>query len=269
MSDMILTAGTKVKFGAISTSLYPIFRHGITAESVRQEFQLGEEVQPMSVGIYVGELMAYYAACAAFCNATSALHAANQEVLSMFVKQLQNAHGEKPKMPELEAIAAQTGLPIVLEIALEEDCLLQADDHFIDDENADKSWKLWRSGSLIRPNGIPASWIKQFYFPRLLDYKDVGSAKNPRVLEQTTDSALMVGGLMQSWHKDTPGDLLVAFKKQYGRINFSQVSHFDETALERFFNLNAMIDPATRLLNQMTIWQDIDALAKKQEIPLS
>ena len=83
------------------------------------------------------------------------------------------------------------------------------------------------------------------------------------------DSALMVGGLMQSWHKDTPGDLLLAFKKQYGRINFSQISNFDETALERFFNLNAMIDPATRLLNQMTIWQDIDALAKKQEIPLS
>jgi hypothetical protein len=78
----------------------------------------------------------------------------------------------------------------------------------------------------------------------------------------------MVGGLMQSWHKDTPGDLLLAFKKQYGRINFSQSSNFDETALERFFNLNAMLDPATRLLNQMTIWQDIDALAKKQEIPL-
>jgi hypothetical protein len=268
MSEFILIAGTKVKFGTISTALYPIFRHGIAAATVRQGFQLGDELDHTSTGIYVGELMAYYAACAAFCNATSALHAANQDVLSMFVKQLQNAHGEKPRMPELEDIAAQAGLPVVLEITLEEDCLLQADDHFIDDENADKSWKLWRSGSLLRPNGIPASWIKQFYFPRLLDYKDVGSAKNPRVLEQTTDSALMVGGLMQSWHKDTPGDLLLAFKKQYGRINFSQVSNFDETALERFFNLNAMLDPATRLLNQMTIWQDIDALAKKQEIPL-
>jgi len=71
------------------------------------------------------------------------------------------------------------------------------------------------------------------------------------------------------WHKDAPGDLLAAFRKQYGRINFSQRSNFDETSLERFFNLNAMIDPATRLLNQMTIWQDIDALAKKQGIALS
>ena len=268
MSEFILTAGTVVKFGTISTALYPIFRHGIPADTARQGFQHSDEAQPLSTGMYVGELMAYYAACAAFCNATSALHAANQDVLSQFVTQLQNAHGEKPRMPELEEIAVQTGLPVVLEITLEEDCLLQADDHFIEDGNADKSWKLWRSGSLRRPTGIPASWIKKFYFPRLLDYRDVGSAKNPRVLEQTTDSALLVGGLMQSWHKDTPGDLLLAFKKQYGRINFSQSSNFDETALERFFNLNAMLDPATRLLNQMSIWQDIDALAKKQEIPL-
>ena len=268
MSKFILTAGTKVKFGSISTALYPIFRHGIPADTLRQGFQHGAETQAISNGIYIGELMAYHAACAAFCNATSALHAANQDVLSRFVNQLQNAHGEKPQIPELEDIAAQAGLPVVLEITLEEDCLLKADDHFVDDNDADKSWKLWRSGSLTRASGIPANWIKQFYFPRLLDYRDVGSSKNPRVLEQTTDSALMVGGLMQSWHKYTPGDLLLAFKKQYGRMNFSQTSNFDETALERFFNLNAMLDPATRLLNQMTIWQDIDALAKKQEIPL-
>ena len=62
--------------------------------------------------------------------------------------------------------------------------------------------------------------------------------------------------------------MLFRSKKQYGRLNFSQSSSFDETALERFFNLSAMLDPATRLLNQMTLWQDISALAKKQEIPL-
>ena len=267
MSKFILSAGTVVKFGTISTALYPILRHGIPADTPRPGFQEGDEAKPESKGVYVGELMAYFAACANFCSATSALHAQNQEVLSQFVNALQSAHGEKPRMPELEDIASQAGLPVVLEITLEEDCLLQADDQFVDDD-AEKSWKLWRSGSLTRPGGIPANWIKKFYFPRLLDYRDVTSGKNARLLEQTTDSALMVGGLMQSWHKDTPGDLLLAFKKQYGRINFSQSSAFDETALERFFNLNAMLDPATRLLNQMTIWQDVDALAKKQEIPL-
>jgi hypothetical protein len=267
MSEFILTAGTVVKFGTISTALYPILRNGIAPDTPREGFQEGRETLP-SNGIYVGELMAYFSACGAFCNATSTLHAANETVMSRFVQLLQGAHGEKPVMPELEDIAAQAGLPVILEIVLEEDCALQADDQFIPDGNAEKSWKLWRSGTLTRAGGIPASWIKKFYFPRLLDYRDVGNGRNTRLLEQTTDSALMVGGLMQSWHKDTPGDLLLAFKKQYGRINFSQSSAFDDTALERFFNLSAMLDPATRLLNQMTIWQDIDALAKKQEIPL-
>ncbi len=268
MSEFKLAAGSVVKFGTISTNLYPILRHGIPENTVRQGFAEGITIGVEPVGIHVGELMAYFAACAEFCNATSALHAENQDVLAQFVEALQNAKGEKPRIPALEEIALQAGLPVVLEIVLEEDCLLLADTHFIDDENAEKSWKLWRSANLSRAEGVPASWIKKFYFPRLLDYRDVVTARNPRVLEQTTDSALMVGGLMQSWHKDTPGDLLQAFRKQYGRINFSQSSAFDETALERFFNLNAMLDPATRLLNQMSIWQDVDALAKKQEIPL-
>lgn len=267
MSEFILTAGSVVKFGTISSALYPIFRHGIAPDTPREGFQEGRETLP-TAGIYVGELMAYFSACGAFCNATSTLHGAHEEIMSRFVQQLQSAHGEKPVMPELEEIAAQAGLPIILEITLEEDCVLLADEQFIADGNAEKSWKLWRSGTLTRAGGIPANWIKKFYFPRLLDYRDVASGRNTRVLEQTTDSALMVGGLMQSWHKDTPGDLLLAFKKQYGRINFSQSGNFDETGLERFFNLSAMLDPATRLLNQMTIWQDVDALAKKQEIPL-
>lgn len=266
MTNFKLAAGSIVKYGDISTALYPILRHGIAADAPRHGFQ--PDAPASAPGVAVGELMAYFAACAAFCNATSALHHAHQQVLGKFVAALQDSHGDKPQMPELEQIGAAAGLPVVLEIQLEEDCVLLADEHFVGATEAEKSWKLWRSGALQREGGIPAAWIKKFYFPRLLDYRDVGSARNPRMLEQTTDSALMVGGLMQSWHKDTPADLLQAFRKQYGRINFSQSSSFDETALERFFNLNAMLDPATRLLNQMTIWQDIDALAKKQQIPL-
>jgi hypothetical protein len=267
MSEFKLAAGSHVKFGCISTQLYPILRQGLAADMPRQGFQ-EEEGQPAR-GIMVGELMAYFAACAAFCKATSNLHHEHQQVLGEFVNALQSQHGEKPQMPELENIATGAGLPVILEIELGEDCVLAADTHFVSGNEAEKSWKLWRSGALLREGGIPAAWIKRFYFPRLLDYRDVTSSRSPRSLEQTTDTALMVGGLMQSWHKDTPSDLLHAFRKQYGRINFSQHSSFDETALERFFNLNPMLDPATRLLNQMTIWQDIDALAKKQEIPLA
>lgn len=267
MSEFRLAAGSTVKFGCTTSQLYPALRHGLAKEIPAQGFSdTGNQSPP---GVMVGELMAYFAACAGFCNATSQLHHAHQGVLSAFVQALQEQHGRKPEMPELEAIAHQAGLPVVLEITLEQDCVLLADPHFVAEGEAEKSWKLWRSGALQTTDGIPAAWIRHFYFPRLLDYRDIGTARNPRMLEQTTDAALMVGGLMQSWHKDTPADLLNAFQKQYGRVNFSQRSPFNETALERFFNLHAMLDPATRLLNQMTLWQDIDALAKKQNIPLA
>ena len=273
MSEFKLAAGSVVKLGAITTQLYPILRNGLSANTPAHQFQTNADgalsKKADTPGVQIGELMAYFSACAAFCNNTSEIHHQHQDAMARFVGALQDQRGTKPVMPELEDIAHQAGLPIVLEIVLEEDCVLLADSHFVSETEPEKSWKLWRSGYLQRADGIPAHWIKQFYFPRLLDYRDVTSARNPRSLEQTTDTALMVGGLMQYWHKDTPGDLLAAFKKQYGRINFSQRSNFDETSLERFFNLSAVIDPATRLLNQMTIWQDIDALAKKQGIELS
>ncbi|MBY0572709.1 MAG: hypothetical protein K2P84_03420 [Undibacterium sp.] len=272
MPSFVLPQGSIVKFGCISTSLYSYLRHGIPSTIARDGLPVTENATENATemkGIYIGELMAYFSACSAFARNASEVHVQHQAVLKEFVASLQRLTGEKPVMHELENIATQVGLPVILEIMLAEDCEVQADGHFEPEDKADKSWKLWRSVVLQRESGVPASWIKHFYFPRLLDYRDVGSAKNLRVLEQTTDSALMVGGLMQAWHKDAPGDLLLAFKKQYGRMNFSQSLSFDETNLERFFNLNGMLDPATRLLNQMTIWQDVDALAKKQGITLA
>lgn len=270
MSVYVLPKGTLIKVGSLSTSLYPFFDKGIPENLPRIGLQAQTEAEAFteSQGIYVGELMAYFAAAAEFSKDTAEVYAEHEEVLGRFVQHLQTVRGKKPLMDGLESVASQIGLPIVLEIELAEDCEVSADTHFENLDNSEKSWKLWRSVVLKRAGGIPASWIKKFYFPRLLDYRDLGMTKNPRMLEQTIDSALMVGGLMQVWHKDAPADLLMAFKKQYGTINFSQSMVFNATSLERFFNLNSMIDPATRLLNQMTIWQDLDALAKKQEIPL-
>jgi hypothetical protein len=212
--------------------------------------------------------MAYFAAAAEFCKCTAEVYAAHEQVLDDFVQRLQTVRGQKPHMDGLEAVSIEIGLPVVLEIMLEEDCEVFADLHFEDADHSEKSWTHWRSVTLKRAGGIPSNWIKKFHFPRLLDYRDLGSSKNPRMLEQTIDSALMVGGLMQAWHKDSPADLLLAFRKQYGSINFSQSLSFEANSLERFFNFNSMLDPATRLLNQMTIWQDVDALAKKQGISL-
>lgn len=270
MNAYVLPKGSIVKIGAISTSLYSFLNQGVPANLPRVGLQTQIESQALtqSEGIYVGELMAYFAAAAEFCQSTAEVYAVHEELLGEFVQQLQTVRGKKPLLEGLEKVATQIGLPVVLDIELAEDCEVYADTHFEDAENSEKSWKLWRSVVLKRADGIPANWIKRFYFPRLLDYRDLGSVKNPRMLEQTIDTALMVGGLMQAWHKDTPADLLLAFKKQYGNMNFSQSLPFDASGLEKFFNFNSMIDPATRLLNQMTIWQDLDALAKKQNIPL-
>jgi hypothetical protein len=268
MTSFILPKGSVVKLGTISTSLYPFLRNGIPANLPRTGLRFEGEQTPATDGLYIGELMAYFSACAAFCQSTSDLYVEHETVLGAFVEQLQSRRGIKPQISNLEAISAQVGLPVVLEIVLAEDCEVLADTHFENADNAAKSWNLWRSVRLNRAQGIPPEWIKKFHFPRLLDYRDLAVAKNPRMLEQTIDCALMVGGMMQSWHKDTPGDLLLAFKKQYGKTNFSQSMNFDEVSMERFFNLNGMLDAATRLLNQMTLWQDIDALAKKQGIPL-
>lgn len=268
MTSFVLPKGTVVKLGTVSTCLYPYFRQGIPDSLPRAGLQLVGAGQVPELGVYIGELMAYFSACAAFAQQTSDVHHEHQEVLECFVDALHGAPGVKPQMSELESIAQMVGLPVVLEIELAEDCRVSADVHFETESQSEKSWKLWRSVLLAREGGIPAAWIKRFYFPRLLEFRDVATVRSARVLEQTTDSALMVGGLMQAWHKDAPGDLLLAFKKQYGRVNFSQQAQFDENSLERFFNLNAMLDPATRLLNQLMIWQDVDALAKKQGIPL-
>jgi hypothetical protein len=271
MNEFILPKGTLVKFGCVSTSLYTFLRNGIPTDIARTNLQLKSKKEDKTLpikktGIYVGELGAYFDACAEFCDQTIHVHAKHEDVLKKLITELKNNYGVKPKIDELENISAEIGMPIVIEIELKEDCVVKADTHYTDVNNAEKSWKLWRSVIINRYDGIPASWIQRFYFPRLLEFKDVSEGNNARVTEQTTDSALMVGGLMQAWYKDTPGDLLFAFKKQYGRINFSQSMNFNENSLERFFNLNSMIDPATRIINQMNIWQDVSALASKQGI---
>lgn len=271
MSAYLLPKGTVVKVGTVTTSLYSFLNEGVPENLPRVGLasQVTSTSFSNSEGIYVGELMAYFTAAAEFCKSTADAYAAHDQIFDEFVQKLQTARGQKPQMDGLEAVSMQIGLPIVLEIMLEEDCEVLSDIHFEDADHIEKSWKHWRSVVLKRTGGIPASWIKKFYFPRLLEYRDLSSSKNPRMLEQTIDSALMVGGLMQVWHKDSPADLLMAFRKQYGNINFSQSLLFDAISIERFFNFNSMLDPATRLLNQMTIWQDLNALAKKQEISLS
>jgi hypothetical protein len=267
MTAFTLPAGTIVKYGCTSTALPQLIEQGIHASQIRQGLPSSEGQSKSN--IYIGELMAYFASCAAFCAETSQFHADHQEIMLNFVDALQNSGRQRPNHIDFGDIANHAGLPIVLEIELGQDCEIDADTHFTSEAEAEKSWKLWRSASLKTIKTIPSAWIKRFYFPRLLEYRNLSGEKNPRGAEQTSDSALLVGGMMQAFHKDTPGELLVAFKRHYGRMNFSQSMPFDAEHVQRYFKLNAIQDPATRLLNQLTLWQDIEALAKKQDMTLA
>jgi hypothetical protein len=267
MAIFTLPAGTVVKYGCTSTALTQLLEHGIRPSVVRQGLSTTDT--PTNATIYIGELMAYFASCAAFCAETSEFHAKHQDIMLNFVEHLQSAGRSRPSHIDFGTIADEAGLPIVLEIELAQDCEIAADTHFTSDTEAEKSWKLWRSAAIKNIDSIPSAWIKRFYFPRLLEYRNLTDEKNARGVEQTSDCALLVGGMMQAFHKDTPGELLVAYKQHYGRINFSQSMPFDAEHVARYFKLNAMQDPATRLLNQLSLWQDIDALAKKQNMSLA
>ena len=267
MKEFVLKKGSVVHFGTISNHLESFFRDGIP-ESLSREGNPTPAGMPSEPQLFVGELMAYFSACAAFGGRTSQVHGANQSVLNRFIELVKFQVGQKPEIPGLTSIAAEIGLPVVLEIELQEDCTIVADTHFEPSENAENSWKNWKSAILKRSGGIPSFWIKRCYFPRLLDFRDLGTGRHQRIVEQTSDAALMVGALMQSWHRDAPSELLHAYRQQNGRSHFSQSFPWALDAIEQFFHLNSMKDPATRILNQMTLWQDVDLLAKKQGIPL-
>ena len=140
MSAYVLPKGTVVKVGTISTSLYSFLNNGIPENLPRVGLQSQVELPAFSKseGIYVGELMAYFAAAAEFCQSTAEVFAAHEELLSQFVERLQNVRDQKPLMEGLEAVSMKIGLPIVLEIVLDEDCEVHADGHFENLEQGEK-----------------------------------------------------------------------------------------------------------------------------------
>lgn len=260
MSDFLLAQGSIVKTAILSTELAQLLEHGLG----------GDPQAPQSGAIAIGELSTYYRAGQLFSKHLQQLHTDNQDLLANFVGQLQAAPGQLPASldPALAAVAAQAAFPVILEIELAQNCRLQADDHYAPG-SPETSWKTWRSGWLELPEGrLPAGWVRRFYFPRLIDFRAAANARSGRNKEQSTDVALVTGGYMQFHHKDAPGGLLAAFQRHYGRINFSQSLNFDAAGVNRFETLHALQDSACRLMNQMSLWQDLLAMTQKQKIDL-
>jgi hypothetical protein len=253
MSTQQLGAGSVVRFGCTTRQLSAILQHGIPENEA---------------GIPVGELMAYHAAAMAFYHDTLASHAAHEDLLKQFADFLQANPGKVPAM-DLTPAAELASLPVVIDIRLEEACNVIADTHFVPDGSAEQSWKQWFSVRIQRGGGIPASWIQEIRFPRLIGFRELEQKRSSRAAEQTADAALMVGGLMQYWHKDAPMGLMKAFYQQHRRTGFSQSLPASADGLQKMLQLEAVRDPAALLLNQICLWQDLLAMCARQRISLS
>ena len=254
MSTQQLGAGSVVRFGCTSKQLADLLRNGIPNGA--------------DGSIAVGELMAYHAAAMAFYHDTLTSHSEHEVLLQQLTDFLQEHPGKLPPF-DLSAAAQLASLPVVLDIRLEEACNVAADTHFVAEGSAEQSWKQWLSVRLQREGGIPAAWIREIRFPRLIGFRDLEQKRSSRAAEQTADAALMVGGLMQYWHKDAPVGLMKAFYQQHRRTGFSQSLPASADGLQKMLQLEAIRDPAALLLNQICLWQDLQAMCARQRIRLS
>lgn len=160
----ILQKGTLVRHGTISSLLPKILTEGLRSRGHIHKYRNQTEVSPVAAGVYVGGLLAYNAAYLSFADAA---------------KQLSSG----------ELGLYQGAIPVVLEIELEEDCRIVADEDFVMLEERDSQgqlgeqhrieferrvvddaqavWDQYRTASIIRDGGIPAGWIRRVEFPEV------------------------------------------------------------------------------------------------------
>lgn len=160
-----LKKGTLVKHGTTSRSLQGILNKGIHPKAYQYHFRNTiEEAPTTDQAVYVGQHMAY---CAAMLS---------------FMDLMMTDAGMAPSKNT-------SALPIVLNIKLGDDCLVVADEDFVLLDKHDqygrlpnkykdeffnatreeglRNWEEYGTAGIIRPNGIPATWIESFEHPML------------------------------------------------------------------------------------------------------
>ena len=157
----VLPAGTVVKHGTTSDVLKQILREGVrpsgsvSAGWVRDSF----EVRPTRDAVYVPSSYAAYAAA----------------VISFTSKMAAQVRSGFSLDPDL------VPLPVVLNIRLQEDCVLGPDEDYLwldeelgkrytESKNSDAVKELWLkfgSGAILRDNGLPAEWIESVECPHV------------------------------------------------------------------------------------------------------
>lgn len=274
MSDFFLPKGTIVKHGTSLCRLNDILTYGLSCNNKREETRSTVELTPEINGIYIGELISYFASYTAYSFIVQS-YLSKPENLSLF-----SLYYESPKkISSLKLSALPVTLPVVLNIQLEDDCLLYADEDFVFDGkipvdekipeklliNESKSvWDKWKTGCIVRSGGIPKSWIKYIEYPR------IGNLSGSTELHKDTwaDSELFASGVMQAGLKELPIPLMKSYKKSYGRVELSQRVPATKDGIDKILSLNGMNNINNQYFTHIQLTQTFDHIAENYGIPL-
>lgn len=273
MDRFFLPKGTVVKHGTNLSRLRSILTAGLHVSADRHECRVSLEHQPEIEGIYVGNLTAYFGAYAAY-SAEIVPFMSSQDFYKVLL-----CFEDPQKIKELALADAPVELPVVLSIRLKEDCLIFADEDYVDDgaipvgekvpdnllvSDARRVWDKWQTGCIMRNDGIPPDWIETVEYPRL------GALEASDRLHKDTwaDCELLVAGVMQAAQKEEPAPLVSQFKRRYGRVSLSQNVPATVKAIAQIENLKGMSTNHNRYFNHVLLTQTFEHMAEHFGVPL-
>lgn len=186
-SRWFLPAGTKVKHGTTSNNLATIMQHGLVGghEQGRSRLRATTELDPLvSDGVYVASCYAAYGSCmynfgASFAALTPSKIKRFGHVMRMFLASMP-FFGSKQKLQHAllqpvidkyvnpdKALIAACGIPVVLNITLQENVLIKADEDYVPTAKpsekalfklAGNVWSVYGSTAILQT--VPADWIE-------------------------------------------------------------------------------------------------------------
>lgn len=269
----VLPKGTVVKHGTTLSRARAILQYGLTPKADRQDKRIENEFAPEIDGIYVGNLLAYFGAYAAYSAELNDFRSRTDFLQAMMCLE------EPQQLKRLDLSAAPIDLPVVLRVRLAEDCTLYADEDFVADgrypvdqrvptaileREAEHVWYVWQTGCIVRAGGIPPAWIETIEYPRVVSLE-----ATQRLHKDTwADCELFIAGIMQASLKKQPKSLLDPFLKRYKREYLSQSVPATEAGIDRIESLRGLTETGSAYFNHVSISQAVEHMAEEYGIPL-
>ena len=272
--EFFLPKGTIVKHGTSLCRVDDIIVYGIRPGAERSEKRAQDELLPEINGVYVGNLLAYFGAYAAYSSLMTEVWN-----LPIYLEVISVLHFEPRRISHMALPDIPLTLPVVLSIQLGEDCLLYADEDFVLDgtvpvdqsipeellvSEAEAVWDKWQTGCLMRNEGIPSNWIKEIEYPRL------GSLQGTAQLHKDTyaDCELFAGGTMQAALKREPASLIQSFYKAHKRTSLSQKVPATNDGLNSLKNQRGISGASNQFFNHAHLQMAFEHMAEMYGIPL-